>query len=157
MWGLLAIIALIVTLVFFANLNTNIEASSTTPLTLLPGAGEQVEWSIEVGEYAPTPGVVTLKGDTPLGFPTETWQGDFMVARSVGNTFEWNMEISPELPVAVYEIDQAKGSCDDLTEHLNNWVTESPKLPVMPASPGCGVCAACAGHDGRRGLRAHPR
>ena len=49
---------------------------------------DQVEWTIEVSEYAPSPGTVTLKGDTPLGFPTETWKDDFMVARSVGESFE---------------------------------------------------------------------
>ena len=88
LWGLLAIIALIATLIFFANLNADIEADSTTASTLLPGAGEQVEWSIVASEYTPSPGKVTLKGDTPLGFPTETWKDDFMLARSVGESFE---------------------------------------------------------------------
>ncbi len=123
LWGLLAVVGLIVTLIFFANLNADIEAGSTTPPTLLPGAGEQVEWTVEVSEYAPSPGTVTLKGDTPLGFPTETWKDDVMLARTVGESFEWNMDVSPVVPTPVYEIDEA-GSCDELQSLLEGWATD---------------------------------
>ncbi len=128
LWGLLAVIALIAILVFFANLNADIEAGSTTPPTLLPGAGDQVEWSIVASEYTPSPGKITLKGDTPMGFPTETWKDDFMLARSVGESFEWNMDVSPEVPAPVYEIDEA-GSCDELQGLLDRWATDTAQAP----------------------------
>ena len=128
LWGVLAIAALIAITLFFVNLGDEIEASATTPPTLLPGAGEQVEWSIVASEYTPSPGKVTLKGDTPLGFPTETWKGDFMLARSVGESFEWNMDVSPEVPTPVYEIDEA-GSCDELQGLLDQWATEVAQAP----------------------------
>jgi hypothetical protein len=116
LWGLLAIIALIAALIFFANLNTDVDD--------VPTGGDQVEWSIFAREYTPAPGEVTLKGDTPLGFPTETWKDDFLLARNVGESFEWNMDVSPEVPTPVYEIDEAR-SCDELQGHLENWATET--------------------------------
>ncbi len=118
LWGVLAIAALIAITLFFVNLGNDTETT----------AGEQVEWSIEVSEYAPSPGEVTLKGDTPLGFPTETWKDDFMIARNVGESFEWNMDVSPEVPTPVYEIDEA-GSCDELQGLLDQWATEVAQAP----------------------------
>jgi hypothetical protein len=118
LWGVLAIVALVAITLFFVNLGDDVEATS----------GEQVEWSIEVSEYAPSPGTVTLKGDTPLGFPTETWKDDFMLARSVGESFEWNMDVSPEVPTPVYEIDEA-GSCDELQGLLDRWAAETAQAP----------------------------
>jgi hypothetical protein len=120
LWGLIAVVALAGVVIIINNFADDIEASATTPPTLLPGAGDQVEWTIETSTYTPTPGVVTLKGDTPLGFPTETWKDDFMLARSVGESFEWNMDVSPEVPAPVYEIDQAD-SCDALNAILLEW------------------------------------
>ncbi len=113
LWGVLAVAVLVVITLFFVNLGNDTETT----------AGEQVEWSIEVREYAPSPGEVTLKGDAPLGFPTETWKDDFMVARSVGESFEWNMDVSPEVPTPVYEIDEAE-TCDELQGLLDQWATE---------------------------------
>jgi hypothetical protein len=124
-WGLLAVGVLAAIVIFFANRGDEIEASATTPPTLLPGGGEQVEWTIEVSEYGPSPGTVTLKGDTPLGFPTETWKDGVQIARTVdARAFEWNMDVDPEVPVPVYEIDQA-ADCDELQELLNTWVANT--------------------------------
>jgi hypothetical protein len=122
LWGLLAVVGLIVIVVFFANLGRSDEpeASGSTP----PGGGDQVEWSIALTEYTPTLGLITLKGDLPLGTPTETWQNDFMLARTVGGVgFTWNMDVNPEVPLPVFDIDQA-GSCDELNTELNNWANE---------------------------------
>ncbi len=117
LWGLAAILGLLVIVIFFAN------AARDSSSTSSDGA-EQVEWSIQTSEYTPTPGVVTLKGDTPTGLPTETWQNDLLLARTVGGEgFIWNMNVSPEVPVPVYDIDQA-GSCDELNTELNNWANE---------------------------------
>lgn len=123
LWGLAAVVGLIVVIIFFTNLARD---SSSPP----PDVGAQVEWSIQTSEYTPTPGHVTLKGDVPLGFPTETWKDGFMLARSVDATqFEWNMDISPELPTPVYDIDQDRGSCDDLNNHLNDWANQVATAP----------------------------
>jgi hypothetical protein len=121
--GLIAIVALAGITIWFANFGDEVAATETTVGTILPGGGDQVEWSILVGELAPSPGEVTLKGDTPLGFPTETWRDGVMLARAVNGDFEWNMDESPELPTAVYEINQAE-SCDDLQTLLDQWAQE---------------------------------
>ena len=111
-------VGLIVVIIFVTNLA---RSSSEAP----PPAAEQVEWSIALEDYTPTLGVITLKGDLPLGTPTETWQNDFMLARTVGGVgFIWNMDIKPEVPAPVYDIDQARGSCDQLNSELNNWANE---------------------------------
>jgi hypothetical protein len=120
LWGLIAIVALAVVVIIINNYAEDIEAEATTVPTLIPGGGDQVEWTIQTSEYTPAPGEVTLKGDTPLGFPTETWKDGFQLARSVGESFEWNMEVDPEVPMPVYEIDQA-GSCEELNEILLEW------------------------------------
>lgn len=119
-WGLIAILVLAAVAVFFANLGSDADTSPTA---------EQVEWSIEVSEYGPAPGEVTLKGDEPLGFPTETWMNGVMLLRSVdASQFEWNMDVSPEVPVPVHEIDQADG-CDSLDTLLNEWVQQVGDAP----------------------------
>lgn len=118
LWGVLAIAVLAAITLFFVNLGDDVETN----------AGEQVEWSIGVSEYAPSPGEVTLKGDIPLGFPTETWKDGFMLARNVGESFEWNMDVSPEVPTPVYEIDEA-GSCDGLQGLLDQWATGVAQAP----------------------------
>ena len=118
LWGLLAMVSLTVAVILFANISRD---SSEAP----PPAAEQVEWSISLQDYTPTLGVITLKGDVPVGTPTETWQDDFMLARTVGGAgFVWNMDATPEVPVPVYDIDQARGSCDQLNNELNNWANE---------------------------------
>lgn len=89
----------------------------------------KVEWSIEVSEYGPSPGEVLLKGDEPLGFPTETWKDGVVLARTVdARAFEWNMDVSPEVPIPVYEIDQA-GSCDEVIELLVEWADRTGSAP----------------------------
>ncbi|MEE8374919.1 MAG: hypothetical protein V3S26_01185 [Acidimicrobiia bacterium] len=115
LWGLLAIVVLVAITLFFINLGDDTEAAAPV--------GEQVEWSIVASEYTPSPGNVTLKGDIPLGFPTETWKDGNMLARSVGESFEWNMDVSPEVPTPVYEIDEA-GSCGVLQGLLDQWATD---------------------------------
>ena len=76
-WGLLAVVAVIVSVVVVAALVDDGNTDDTTT------AADQVEWSIVASEYTPNPGQVTLKGDEPLGFPTETWLDGLMLARSV--------------------------------------------------------------------------
>lgn len=122
-WGLLGLVGFIVVMFILSLLLRSGDSVSETPDV------EQVEWSIQTSEYTPTPGLVTLKGDAPLGFPTETWKDGVMLLRSVdARQFEWNMDIIPEVPVPVYEIDQAE-DCDELTQHLEEWAAEVGSAP----------------------------
>jgi hypothetical protein len=105
-----------------------VAACSSEPVDEIPDV-ERVEWTIEVSEYAPSPGTVTLKGDVPLGFPTETWKEDVLLARTVdARAFEWNMDVSPEVPIPVNEIDEA-GDCDELQTLLEAWADATASAP----------------------------
>lgn len=122
LWGLLAILVLAAVIIFLANLGFGDDDP-------VPESAEQVEWAIEVSQYGPSPGEVTLKGDMPLGFPTETWIDGVMLLRSVdARQFEWNMETEPAVPVPVDEIDQA-GGCDRLNTLLGQWVAQVETAP----------------------------
>lgn len=123
LWGFVALVAVIAGIWILANVlgSGDTDGNGTS--------ADQVEWSIDVSEYAPSPGEVTLKGDEPLGFPTETWKDGVQLLRSVdARQFEWNMDVSPEVPVPVYEIDQADG-CDELNDHLNDWASQTASAP----------------------------
>ncbi len=122
MWGLLALVALavIIALVIWFG---NAKSSDDT----IPEVGPQFEWSIVLTDQ--TGDTVTLKGDEPLGFPTETWQNDFQVARSVGATFEWDLDA--QLPVAVVEIDSTT-DCAALNQLLAGWVTQIGSVQGSP-------------------------
>jgi hypothetical protein len=122
MRGLLAILVLAVVILFFLKLGSG--SDDTTP-----ERAEQAEWSIDVSRYGPSPGEVTLKGDMPLGFPTETWMDAVMLSRSVdARQFEWDMDVAPPVPVPVHQIDQA-GGCDELYTLLNRWATQVGTAP----------------------------
>ena len=116
LWGLIAILALTAGIMAFAVLTDSSDDEDDGG-----AAVEQVEWSIEVSEYAPAPGTITLKGDLPFGFPTETWKDDRQLARTVSaEPWEWKMDVSPEVPLPVYEIDLAD-TCDEVIDLLREW------------------------------------
>lgn len=118
LWGVIAVLVLVAVILFVVNLGSGPDDDDTA------STAEQVEWTIDVSDYAPTPGEVTLKGDKPLGFPTETWRDGVMLLRSVdAGQFEWKMDVSPEVPVPVHEIDQADG-CEALQALLDRWVQQ---------------------------------
>ena len=123
LWGLVAVLALIVIVALVAGLGR-----STTEEAAPPDV-EQVEWSIIASTYTPNPGEVLLKGDEPVGLPTETWLRGVMLARTVGGVgFTWNMDAAPPVPVPVYDIDQAEG-CEELAGHLELWAEETAQAP----------------------------
>lgn len=119
LWGTLAILALGAVILFFIFV-----AADTDPEP--PAEAGQIEWSVETSEYTEAPGVVTLKGDLPRGFPTETWLNDEMVME--GGDMIWVMDADPPVPSPVYEIDQAEG-CDELNALLNKWAQEIAVAP----------------------------
>ena len=118
--GLLAVVAVIVLVVFLANILPGGDDDGDTT------SAEQVEWSIVASEYTPNPGEVELKGDEPFGVPTETWLNGLLLARTAGGSFDWNMDSSPPLPMPVFDIDEDRGDCDD---HLEVWANETASAP----------------------------
>lgn len=114
-WLLLGVLAVLVLagIILMINWLTGDDGEETAAPT------EQMEWSIELTDL--TGDTVTLKGDLPFGFPTETWQNDFQVSRAVNGDFEWDLEA--DLPVNVVSVDQA-GGCDELNSLLAGFVDE---------------------------------
>ena len=109
-WGLIAILALVALIAVIIILDDG----NTTPE--IPEGTDQMEWSIVLTDQT---GVeVTLKGDEPLGFPTETWEDDVNLSREVQGTFEWDVGL--KLPTAVVDINEA-GDCDVLNTELIAW------------------------------------
>jgi hypothetical protein len=133
LWGGIAIVALAAVVIFFIWFGNT---PGETPPSSAPTA-DQMEWSIELVDI--TGDTVTLKGDLPLGFPTETWQNDFQIARSVGETFQWDLDL--ELPVTVVAIDGA-GDCDNLNGLLADILSEGGAA----AEPGLWQAYAFAQH-----------
>ncbi|HEX6287208.1 MAG TPA: preprotein translocase subunit SecE [Acidimicrobiia bacterium] len=119
LWGLLAVLVVTAITLFFVFLG-NAENEQTDNEAAPPEGAEQLVWSITLVDM--TGDEVTLKGDLPLGMPTETWQNDFQVTRTVGGAFEWDVE--QELPATVVEIDQAAGDCEALNAILAGLVSE---------------------------------
>lgn len=109
-WGLVAVVGLAAIVLFFVWLG----AEEAEPV---PEVGEQFEWSIVLVDQ--TGDTITLKGDKPLGIPTETWQDDSQVSRELQGSFEWDTDAG--LPAAVVEIDGIEG-CEALNVELAKWV-----------------------------------
>lgn len=105
-WGVVAIVILagVILIINWLTGEDDPESGATA---------EQMEWSIVLTDL--TGDTVTLKGDLPFGFPTETWQNDFQVARAVNGDFEWDLDL--ELPVDVVAVDEASG-CEELNAVL---------------------------------------
>jgi hypothetical protein len=114
LWGLLAVAAVAVVLYLLFG-NDDPDTNSESP----PAGVEQLDWSIVLEDMNGE--TVTLKGDLPFGFPTETWQGTNMITRSTTGDFEWDVE--QELPTAVVAIDAIE-DCDALNLELAAWVSE---------------------------------
>ncbi|MGD2101141.1 MAG: hypothetical protein PVG83_02825 [Acidimicrobiia bacterium] len=105
-WGVVAIVVLAGVILTINWLTGDDDPESAT-------TAEQMEWSIVLTDL--TGDTVTLKGDLPFGFPTETWQNDFQVARAVNGDFEWDLDL--ELPIDVVAVDQAS-DCEQLNAVL---------------------------------------
>lgn len=113
MWGLVAIGALVALIILINIIGSDSESDSTAGN---PTDAEQMEWSIVLSDMNGV--TVTLKGDEPLGFPTETWEDDFLLERQVQATFEWDTDQG--LPTAVVDIDNA-ADCEALNAELLDW------------------------------------
>jgi hypothetical protein len=57
---------------------------------------DQIQWSIVTGD-----GLVTLKGDLPNGFPTETWIDDRLLEREPSGVFSWDLDAGLPTPVSL--------------------------------------------------------
>ena len=136
LWGFLAVLVITAIALFFVFLG-NAENEQTQDQDPPPEGAEQMEWTIVLADM--TGDEVTLKGDLPLGFPTETWQNDFQVARTASGSFEWDLDA--ELPVTVVAIDEAAG-CDA----LNAIVTEVVNGADQALEPGLWQARAFVQH-----------
>lgn len=116
LWGFLAVLAVTAIALFFVFLGNaeNDQDGDAAP----PDEVEQMEWSITLVDM--TGDEVTLKGDLPLGVPTETWQNDFQVSRTAAGGFEWDLD--QELPATVVAINDA-ADCDALNALLTEIVS----------------------------------
>ena len=112
-WGLIAVGALVAVIVVINLIGND---SSPDAGGGNPSDVEQMEWSIVLTDM--TQVEVTLKGDEPFGFPTETWEDDFLLERQVQATFEWDLD--QKLPVAVVDVDNAE-DCESLNSQLIDW------------------------------------
>jgi hypothetical protein len=115
LWGFLAVLVVTAIALFFVFIGN---ADDDQDEDAAPGDVEQMEWSITLADF--TGDEVTLKGDLPLGVPTETWQNDFQVARTATGSFEWDLD--QELPATVVEIDEA-ADCEALNAILADLVS----------------------------------
>jgi len=135
LWGFLAILVVTAIALFFVFLG-NAENDQDGD-TAAPGGVEQIEWSITLDDM--TGDEVTLKGDLPLGVPTETWQNDFQVARTATGSFEWDLD--QELPATVVAIDEA-ADCEALNTTLADIVSGADEA----LEPGVWQARAFAQH-----------
>ena len=87
---------------------------------------DQISWSIATDR-----GLVTLKGDLPEGYPTETWIDDFLVDRDLEGNFSWNLRAGLPAPVALLEeIEDRNRVLDDVVF----WEMGASLLPMREAS-----------------------
>ncbi|MGA7271665.1 MAG: hypothetical protein WB239_11380 [Acidimicrobiia bacterium] len=78
-----------------------------------PGDVNQVEWSIDITE-----GRVTLKGDLPNGYPTETWINGQLLEREPDGVFAW--DVAAGLPTPVSLINE-RTDCWHVQRQIDMW------------------------------------
>lgn len=62
---------------------------------------------------------VTLRGDLPDGYPTETWLNDELLDRDDEGDYSWNLEEELPEPVALIE---AMTDCPTIVAEANFWI-----------------------------------
>lgn len=108
---LLIAVATLAVLLFLASQiggETAIDATSGQPTV------EQVSWSINVGGE----GTITLKGDLPDGYPTETWVDGELVDRHMAGDFSW--DLASGLPAPVFHIVSLE-TCEQVQAEVDLW------------------------------------
>jgi hypothetical protein len=87
-----------------------------------PPGVEQIEWSVLTKD-----GLVTLKGDLPNGYPTETWINDRLIDRDPGGDFSWDLQASLPSPVALI---QHVAECQELMAQSEFWKRGASNAPT---------------------------
>jgi hypothetical protein len=87
---------------------------------------EQVTWSKMTAN-----GCVTLKGDLPNGYPTETWIDDRLVDRDLDGDFSWDLRASLPSPVALIE---ALTDCRELESQADFWERGGSHAPTVDSA-----------------------
>lgn len=82
---------------------------------------KQVEWSRSTAD-----GYVTLKGDLPNGYPTETWIDNQLIDRDPDGDFSWDLRESLPSPVALIE---GLTDCRELMKQAEFWERGASSAP----------------------------
>lgn len=83
---------------------------------------EQIEWSVLTRD-----GLVTLKGDLPTGYPTETWIDERLIDRDPDGDFSWDLQASLPSPVALI---QHVAECRELMAQSEFWKRGASNAPT---------------------------
>ena len=87
-----------------------------------PPGVEQIEWSVLTRD-----GLVTLKGDLPNGYPTETWINDRLIDRNPDGDFSWDLHASMPSPVALIH---GLTECQELVAQSEFWKRGASNAPT---------------------------
>ena len=99
-------------------------AADTTTTTTLPTTTtsapevEKMVWSILVGPEGEKTGEVTLTGELPNGYPTETIIEDRVISYDPEGDFAWDLKL--ELPSPI--VPQFDMDCDQLSTDVDFWL-----------------------------------
>lgn len=83
---------------------------------------DQVSWSISTEA-----GDVTLKGDLPDGYPTETWLDSQLLDRDLGGDFSWDLQSRVPLPISII---LGITACDRLASEFIHWSNGADGAPT---------------------------
>lgn len=97
---------------------------------------DQLEWSINT-----TDGQVTLKGDLPNGYPTETWIDSQLLEREPDGVFSWDLEVG--LPSPVVHIKQ-RTDCWSVVREIEVWERMASSAPTHVGAIRCQAYAQAA-------------
>jgi hypothetical protein len=85
---------------------------------------DQVQWSIITSD-----GRVTLKGDLPNGYPTETWIDERLWEREPDGVFSWDLDTGLPTPVSLIS---KHTDCSEVRREIDLWdgLTSTASTPI---------------------------
>jgi hypothetical protein len=79
---------------------------------------DQVQWSTITSD-----GRVTLKGDLPNGYPTETWIDERLLEREPDGVFSWDLDTGLPTPVSLIS---KHTDCSEVRREIDLWIGLTP-------------------------------